>query len=267
MLRCLACPCGPVMRPGLHAHPGQMSNLRGRNIRTWLVAHRGDHETAPENTLAAFSRAVSAGARWLECDIQFTRDDVPVVLHDAHLGRLCGIDREIGSCTLSTLAGLSVSGPEGRDEPVARQPIPLLADFLRWLDVQPGVSLFLEIKPDSLDRLSPADIVRLLLPMIGASRTAVIPISGAAMILEEIRTHAALPVGWVAGGEVPNMTPDYVFIEGCDSTAIRHWHARGVKVAVYVVNDTAGARACRAAGADLVETNCFASLAGELDAG
>jgi len=243
-----------------------MSNLRGRNIRTWLVAHRGDHETVPENTHAAFVRAVHAGARWLECDIQFTRDNVPVVLHDTHLGRLCGIDREIGGYTLRALAGLSVSGPEGRDEPVVRQPIPLLADFLRWLDVQPGVSLFLEIKPEPLDRLSPGDIVRLLLPIIEASRATIIPISSVAMILEEMRVYTTLPVGWVAGGEVPSVTPDYVFIEGCNNAAIRHWHARGAKVAVYVINDAAGARACRTAGADFVETDCFTSLAGELSA-
>ena len=47
-------------------------------------AHRGLHsrETqAPENSLAAFRRAVHAGYG-IELDVQLTKDDVPVVFHD-----------------------------------------------------------------------------------------------------------------------------------------------------------------------------------------
>ena len=58
-------------------------------------AHRGLHSMeaqAPENSLAAFRRAVHAGYG-IELDVQLTKDDVPVVFHDFTLHRVCAADQ------------------------------------------------------------------------------------------------------------------------------------------------------------------------------
>src|SRR5689334_5617827 len=47
-----------------------------------IVAHRGDTRNAPEATLAAFQDAINKGADAVEFDIKFTRDGVPVAMHD-----------------------------------------------------------------------------------------------------------------------------------------------------------------------------------------
>ena len=55
-----------------------------------LYAHRGLHDnrtTAPENSMAAFKKAVDAGYG-IELDVQLTRDGVPVVFHDFTLARV-----------------------------------------------------------------------------------------------------------------------------------------------------------------------------------
>lgn len=52
-----------------------------------FIAHRGAPQVAPENTLAAFRAAHAQGATWLECDLQLTKDDVPIVFHDFTLER------------------------------------------------------------------------------------------------------------------------------------------------------------------------------------
>ena len=52
-----------------------------------IHAHRGASAVAPENTLAAFRRAIQMGAEALEMDLQLTRDGQVVVLHDATLDR------------------------------------------------------------------------------------------------------------------------------------------------------------------------------------
>jgi glycerophosphoryl diester phosphodiesterase len=44
--------------------------------------HRGARAVLPENTLAAFEYAISAGADYIEMDVAVTRDDVPVISHD-----------------------------------------------------------------------------------------------------------------------------------------------------------------------------------------
>lgn len=50
-----------------------------------LQAHRGGRGLAPENTLAAFRRAIDIGVTTLETDLAMTRDGVLVLAHDPHL--------------------------------------------------------------------------------------------------------------------------------------------------------------------------------------
>ena len=47
-----------------------------------VIAHRGYTETAPENTIPAFVAAAEKGYSTVECDIEWTKDGVPVILHD-----------------------------------------------------------------------------------------------------------------------------------------------------------------------------------------
>lgn len=58
-------------------------------FKEWLYAHRGLHDNAteaPENSMAAFRKAVDAGFG-IELDIQLTKDRIPVVFHDFTLKR------------------------------------------------------------------------------------------------------------------------------------------------------------------------------------
>lgn len=51
------------------------------------VSHRGVSAVAPENTLPAFEMSAAMGFKYVECDIQFTSDGVPVILHDPTINR------------------------------------------------------------------------------------------------------------------------------------------------------------------------------------
>jgi glycerophosphoryl diester phosphodiesterase len=56
-----------------------------------LLAHRGDHRRAPENTLAAFAAALAIpGIDGLELDVRASADGVAAVIHDASLTRVQG---------------------------------------------------------------------------------------------------------------------------------------------------------------------------------
>lgn len=52
-----------------------------------IIAHRGASGYAPENTMAAFSRAVDMGATEVETDVTFTRDRRLLLFHDDTLER------------------------------------------------------------------------------------------------------------------------------------------------------------------------------------
>ncbi len=54
---------------------------------TRLIAHRGYSAIAPENTMAAFQAAVDSGFDAIELDVNWTKDGVPVVIHDDKINR------------------------------------------------------------------------------------------------------------------------------------------------------------------------------------
>jgi glycerophosphoryl diester phosphodiesterase len=74
-----------------------------------LLAHRGDHRAAPENTLAAFRAALAIpGIDGLELDVRASADGVAVVLHDASLRRVQGRRIRASRLTAAELAGNGV---------------------------------------------------------------------------------------------------------------------------------------------------------------
>jgi glycerophosphoryl diester phosphodiesterase len=74
-----------------------------------LLAHRGDHRRAPENTLAAFSAALAIpGIDGLELDVRASADGVAVVLHDASLRRVQGRRIRASRLTVTELAAHGV---------------------------------------------------------------------------------------------------------------------------------------------------------------
>ncbi|MEQ8422868.1 MAG: glycerophosphodiester phosphodiesterase family protein [Arenibacter algicola] len=52
-----------------------------------ICAHRGANETHPENTLAAFGEAIRLGAQMIELDVQMTKDNQLVIMHDDKVNR------------------------------------------------------------------------------------------------------------------------------------------------------------------------------------
>jgi glycerophosphoryl diester phosphodiesterase len=72
---------------------------------THVFAHRGfASESAPENTLVAFERALSAGATHIETDIQATSDGVAMVFHDDDLQRVAGIRARVDGINFAEIS-------------------------------------------------------------------------------------------------------------------------------------------------------------------
>ena len=75
-------------------------------------AHRGAHLGCEENTWAAFAKAVQLGYRYIETDVQTTRDGVPVLFHDDTLSRVLGISGGVSDYTWSELAQMRTPAGE-----------------------------------------------------------------------------------------------------------------------------------------------------------
>ena len=86
-------------------YPGKPRKERMLVFQQYRIAHRGlfDNTTsAPENSLAAFQKAVDAGYG-IELDVQLTKDNEVVILHDDNLHRTSGVDTKLSDCTYETL--------------------------------------------------------------------------------------------------------------------------------------------------------------------
>ena len=108
-----------------------------------LIAHRGAKNRAPENTLAAINEAARCGAVWVELDVQLTKDNVPVLIHDRTLDRTTNGSGAIKSIDSNSLTSLDAG--YWFDARYTGEKVPLLLDALdlcRELDL--GVNL--EIK-------------------------------------------------------------------------------------------------------------------------
>jgi len=68
-----------------------------------VVAHRGFSGAAPENTLAAFRKAIDAGSDMIELDIQLSKDGKIVVIHDETLERATNGQGKVSDHTLQQL--------------------------------------------------------------------------------------------------------------------------------------------------------------------
>lgn len=85
--------------------PGRVDWLPGR-----FFAHRGLHgDTAPENSLTAFSAAVARGFG-VECDVQLTADEEAVVFHDFTLERLTMQQGRVIERTAAELTAMPLTG-------------------------------------------------------------------------------------------------------------------------------------------------------------
>src|SRR5688500_15232326 len=73
-----------------------------------IVGHRGASAGAPENTLAAFRRAIDDGAEGLEFDVRLSRDGVPVVIHDETLLRTGRVRHLVSELTADELSKVDV---------------------------------------------------------------------------------------------------------------------------------------------------------------
>jgi glycerophosphoryl diester phosphodiesterase len=111
------------------------------------IAHRGGSKLRPENTMAAFDHAATLGVDGMECDVQLSRDGVPVVIHDATLGRTTDAVGSVGARTAGELARLDAGHHFGPDAGFPFRGrgygIPALADVLSR---HPTIPFVVEIK-------------------------------------------------------------------------------------------------------------------------
>lgn len=109
------------------------------------VAHRGLHDRSRgviENSRSAFEAAIAAGYA-IECDVQLSRDGVPIIFHDDDLQRLTGRKGPIGSLSVAELADTPLLDSAAGDVPQR------LAEFLAQIGGRTLLQIELKKQPNA----------------------------------------------------------------------------------------------------------------------
>ena len=216
---------------------------RGTRPALELVAHRGAKRERPENTLAAFARAMELGADALELDVHATRDGIVVVHHDP-IPRAAGANgeppRPIAECTAAELASFRVEG----------EPIPTLESVL---DLSAGrARVYVEIKGAGIER----EVVR----VVRASRAECALHSFDHAAIGRVRALAPdVPRGLLferPGADMLAALADHdardlwPHVSLVDAALVQAAHRMGRRVVVWTVNQPADAARLASLGVD-----------------
>jgi glycerophosphoryl diester phosphodiesterase len=222
-----------------------------------LIAHRGGSLEAPENTMASFRHAIEIGARYVELDVQMTRDGVPVVLHDPTLDRTTTGRGPVSAVTLADLQDIDAGSHF--DPRFAGERVPTLRDVLE-LCVEAGVGVVTEIKDVRLYTGMEEKVAALLGEMWtrGAENLWCISFDHAA--IRKMRTlDVALPLGYLyPPGQEEFVVPDDTVQAYCPHylspiarpDQVQRAHELGKFVFVYTVNTAEDMLAVAEAGVD-----------------
>lgn len=121
--------------------------LEHRYHKPVFIAHRGESENYPENTIPAFKSAVTDGCKWVELDVQLTKDAVPVVMHDPDLKRFTKSNSKVEQLTFKELQAIDAGS--WKDPAFSALQIPSLNQVLDELNgVGVNIELKREIKPE-----------------------------------------------------------------------------------------------------------------------
>lgn len=226
--------------------------------RPHIIAHRGASGEAPENTMAAFRRALAIGVDAVELDVHLSADGEPVIIHDPVLARTTDGSGLVSEHTAAALRRLDAGRWFGK--PFAGERIPSLAEAL---DLLRSVGVIIEIKNGPI-----------YYPEIAARVAEVVKASGHAAVTASSFDHHVLPeiaalvpevdtavlftarpidpVRLARDAGARRLHPQWAFVT---PDLLEGAHAAGLRVDTWTVNDVPEMARLAAAGVDGIITN------------
>lgn len=241
-----------------------------------IVAHRGDAEHFPENSLPGLEAAWRLGLRYAEFDVQLSADGVPYVIHDASLDRTTGSTGDLRLMMSGQLDGVDACEPERFAKRHAGTHLPRLTAVAELMADFPEASAFVELKRASLVHHGRQHCIDRTISALAGVMDRCIVISFDAEACRLTRETASLPIGWVFAGDparhlttLEELQPEYAFCDQRGLPAAGPLPTGCWTWAVYEVTDALHARALHARGVALVESmaprRLLAELSGDME--
>jgi glycerophosphoryl diester phosphodiesterase len=236
-----------------------------------LVAHRGNTAEFPENTLPAFVSALELGVRFLELDVQLSRDGVPVAMHDQLLVRTTGLPGSVFDHDAAELRRLAAPEAQRFGDRFSDIRIPLLREVLALLNGRPEITLFIEIKRASLAEFGHDHVVSQVLEVIKPWRGQCVVISSDLAAIHRARRLGDAPIGWVLGDyndhsrlKYEALQPEFLFCNHQKLPATGRLWQGPWRWVIYEVGDLPLALSLAERGADYIETMAVRAMTSAL---
>lgn len=225
----------------------------------WIIAHRGASGHAPENTLAAFERAVELGAGFIETDLHLTRDARFVAIHDHTLERTTNGRGAVSDFTLAELRELDAG--KWFDRQFSGQRMPTLEEILAFARKH-DVVFYFEIKYEAAWGMHNALVAALQTPE-NAARSIVLSFEPATLLAMR-RLDASIMMGLLVEEAKPDLVPTAVNVGArqlcprwdlVTRELVEQAHRADMHVVTWTVNEPEKMRAAMDAGVDGIMTD------------
>ncbi len=134
-----------ILLISFHAFAQKAIIPKGKN-NFIVIAHRGDHVAAPENTLMAYQHAIDEGVDYVEIDLRTTKDSVLVIMHDNNINRMTNRKGYIRDYSFDSLRQIKV---RNADQPTWREQV--IPSFEEVLQLCKGkINIYLDFKDASV---------------------------------------------------------------------------------------------------------------------
>jgi glycerophosphoryl diester phosphodiesterase len=221
-----------------------------------VFAHRGLAIDAPENTLLAFAKALALGVGYLETDVHASSDGVAMISHDPDLTRMTGRDVRIDQLTAAELQRIDLGQGQG------------FSTLAAAIDAFPETRFNIDIKAmgaaaPTVSTIKKANASRRV--MIGSFSnerrlavvrelpdvaTSVSPPNVVAAAYAAAVGATALVRRAVRGSDALQIPEKILGVSTVSRRAISTFHAAGVEVHIWTVNDAASIERLLDAGVD-----------------
>ncbi|HEX9627949.1 MAG TPA: glycerophosphodiester phosphodiesterase family protein [Acidiferrobacterales bacterium] len=237
-----------------------------------LVAHRGYTRHYPENTLPGIEAAITAGARFVEVDVQLSADAVPVLFHDRQLLRVCGVPGAVHEYPLAALRKLRATEHERFGYRHTRVRLATLGDLVELIHRHLHVQVFVEIKRIAVERFGVATVLQQVLGTLEPVRDRCVPISYSHELLLAARRQGVRRVGAILEkwrhrrrDLVRTIRPDYLFCDAEDLPRFGRLSGGGAELVIYEIDDARQALALARRGVEFIETFAIGELRAQIE--
>lgn len=223
---------------------------RGGTVKPWNVAHRGGAQLNPENTMAAFNKAIELGCQAFELDIHFSADRDLVVIHDDSLERCSHCPGIVHEMTMAQLRAADPHLPSLRQAlRAARNHCKVLVEIKhpshapRYSGIEAVLLNQLE-EEQMLDQVVVISFERKSLKILRELNPQVqtgLLVGGATDLAVDLRE---LGINWIAP-HFSQIKPEYVL----------QAHRLGLRVNTWTVNQESDMRSCIQAGCDSITSD------------